>query len=149
MAAMEDPDVYMEAICDLVHLHPAIIRLIYRMKGPERMEIISDSVATHGIPDGEYFMEGYHIVVRDGISRTASGALDGGGAYLAQAVRNLQSIGIPTADAMTMAGPTPAKRLGLKDLGYITPGALDHIVGWDEQLQPIFAVTDGVFTLLQ
>lgn len=146
VAAMEDERVYMEAICDLVHLHPATIRLIYRMKGASRMELISDSTVTHGLPNGEYFAEGYDIIVKDGVSRTASGALDGGGVYLDGAVRNVSSIGIPLADAFRMASLTPAERLGLSGYGRIVPGAKAHLAGWNTALQAVMTVIDEEVT---
>ena len=146
-AALLQPHVYMEAICDLVHLHPAILQLIYRTKGPDRMILISDSVATHGLPDGEYFAEGYDVIVKDGVSRTADGALDGGGVYLDQAVRNIQSLGIPAEDAVKMASSTPAARMRLSDSGSIETGKLAHLTGWDAQWQPVFTVLeDGMYT---
>lgn len=146
-AALLDPNVYCEAICDLEHLHGGTLQLIYRMKGPERMILISDSVATHGMPDGEYFMEGYHIVVRDGISRTASGALDGGGAYLDQAVRNLMMLGACEADAVNMASRTPAARMGFDSLGEIAPGKRAHLTAWDKNWNVAFTVLDdGIHT---
>jgi len=144
-AALLRDDVYMEAICDLVHLHPAVVQLIYRTKGADRMILISDSVATHGMPDGEYFMEGYHIVVRDGVSRTIDGALDGGGAYLDQAVRNLQSLGASEADSVAMASSTPAARMGIEQLGRIEVGKLAHLTAWDANWNPVFTVLeDGI-----
>jgi len=143
MAAMESPDVYMETICDLVHLHPAIIRLIYRMKGMHRVMLISDSVLTHGLPDGEYHVEGYDIVVRDGVSRIASGALDGGGAWLDGAVRNVVSIGIPLLDAFVMASTTPAHRIGAANIGEIAVGNAAHLTAWNEELQPVKMWAEG------
>ena len=140
-AALENDNIYTEAICDLVHLHPAILRMMYRLKGPHRMAMISDSVHTHGLPDGEYFAEGYHIVVKDGVSRLPDGTLDGGGAYLDQAVRNLVSIGIPAADVLTMASMTPASRIGLEHA--IAPGKSAHLTLWDEQLRPVTTITEG------
>lgn len=142
-AALEGEHIYMEAICDLVHLHPAILRLIYRMKGPERMCAISDSVLTHGLPDGEYHVEGYDIIVKDGVSRTAAGALDGGGVYLDGAVRNLISIGIPAADAFTMSSTTPAARIGLESIGSIAAGKAAHLTAWDADCKPVRTWTEG------
>lgn len=146
-AALLNPDVYCEAICDLEHLHGGTLQLIYRMKGPERMILISDSVATHGMPDGEYFMEGYHIVVKDGISHTAGGALDGGGAYLDQAVRNLMALGASEADAVHMASRTPAARMGFDHLGEIATGKRAHLTAWDTNWHVAFTILeDGVHT---
>ena len=141
-AALVNPDVYCEAICDLEHLHGGTIQLIYGMKGPQRMILISDSVATHGMPDGEYFMEGYHIVVKDGVSHTIDGALDGGGAYLGGAVRNVQGLGISAEDAVTMASATPAARMGLSDLGTVEIGKRAHLTAWTQDWHVAFAITN-------
>lgn len=141
-AALVNPEVYCEAICDLEHLHGGALQLIYAMKGPKKMILVSDSVASHGLPDGEYFLEGYHIIVTNGVSRIASGALDGGGAYLDGAVRNIQSLGISAGDAVTMATETPAVRMGLKDLGTIEVGKRAHLTAWNDAWQVAFAVTE-------
>ena len=112
------------------------------MKGPEKMILVSDSVATHGMPDGEYFMEGYHIVVKDGVSHTIDGALDGGGTYLDGAVRNIQSLGISAENTVTMATATPAVRMGLTDLGTIEPGKRAHLTAWNDDWKVTFAITN-------
>ena len=120
-------------ICDLVHLHPAALQLVYHMKGPEAMIAVSDSVATHGLPDGRYTVAGQDYIVQNGVSRCANGTLDGGGVYLDGAVRNLQSIGIPAQDACLMASTTPAALLGLPCT--IHPGHPAVLVGWSEGWQ--------------
>lgn len=146
-AALLHPHVYCEAICDLEHLHGGTLQMIYRMKGPERMLLVSDSVATHGMPDGEYFMEGYHIVVKDGISHTIDGALDGGGAYLDQAVRNMMRLGASELDAVAMASLTPAMHMGYASLGTIEPGRCAHLTAWDDDWNVAFTVLeDGMHT---
>ncbi len=143
MAAMECPAVYMEAICDLQHLHPAILRLICREKGTGRMILISDSTAVHGLPDGAYLSEGTPVRVQDGVARTLSGALDGGGVYLDEAVRNMVSIGIPLPHALCMASVTPAKRMRWTQLGDIRPGMAARLVGWSGALRPVWVMADG------
>lgn len=146
VAAMERKEVYMEAICDFLHLHPAIVKLIYREKGPDRMIVISDSVFSHGFPDGQYDMHGYQFVVKDGVNRTLEGALDGGVAYLDQSVRNLISIGIPPEDAVAMASRTPAARAGMTGLGAIAPGKQAHLTAWDSGWHPVFTVVEDEVT---
>ncbi|MCI5847650.1 MAG: N-acetylglucosamine-6-phosphate deacetylase [Clostridiales bacterium] len=146
VAAMERKEVYMEAICDFLHLHPAIVKLIYREKGPDRMIVISDSVFSHGFPDGQYDMHGYQFVVKDGVNRTLEGALDGGVAYLDQSVRNLISIGIPPEDAVAMASRTPAARAGMTGLGAIAPGKRAHLTAWDSGWHPVFTVVEDEVT---
>lgn len=128
-----DPNVTTECICDLVHLHPAALQLVYHMKGPEAMIAVSDSVATHGLPDGRHTVAGQDYIVQNGVSRCANGTLDGGGVYLDGAVRNLQSIGIPAQDACLMASTTPAALLGLPRT--VHPGHPAVLVGWSEGWQ--------------
>jgi N-acetylglucosamine-6-phosphate deacetylase len=105
------------------------------------MMVISDSVHTHGLPDGNYQAEGYDIVVKNGVSRLVDGTLDGGGAYVDEGVRNLVSIGIPMADALTMASMTPADRIGLRH--GIEAGCPAHLTLWDEQLKPVTTLVQG------
>ena len=97
------------------------------------MIAVSDSVATHGLPDGRYTVAGQDYIVQNGVSRCANGTLDGGGVYLDGAVRNLQSIGIPAQDACLMASTTPAALLGLPRT--IHPGHPAVLVGWSEGWQ--------------
>lgn len=146
VAALLNSNVYAEAICDLVHLHPAIIKMIYQAKTAERMIAISDSTYGNGLPDGTYFLEAYHLVVKDGISRTSSGALSGGRAYLGQTVKNLISIGIPPEDAIQMATKTPANRMNYQELGTIEVGKKAHLSAWDQNWNPVFAMADNIIS---
>ena len=75
------------------------------------MIAVSDSVATHGLCDGRYTFNGQGYIVQNGVSRCVDGTLDGGGVYLDGAVRNLQSVGIPAAEACRMASTLPLPAL--------------------------------------
>lgn len=140
-AALLNKNVYCEAICDFKHLHPATVQLIYRMKGPERMEIISDSVAVTGLPDGEHIINGRKYLIVDGTQRVNGGeTLSGGACYLDGAMRNLMSIGIPSADAFRMASRTPAERIGISSIGCIQAGFEAHLAAWDAEWKNEFTV---------
>lgn len=136
-AALTDPAVYCEAICDLVHLHPAIVKLIYHCKGAERMVVISDSTMPTNLPDGRYFYANQWAKVENGVKSTLDGALNGGICYLDGAVKNLVSLGIPSEDAVKMCTSTPAARMGLDTLGSIRLGAPAHLVAWDDAWNPV------------
>ncbi len=142
-AALLDENVYCETICDFKHLHPGTIQLIYRMKGPNRMVIISDSVNVTGLPDGEHVIDGETYLVIDGTRRVNGGnTLSGGACYMDQAVRNLISLGIPAADVFRMASRTPAERMGIGDMGCIQPGMRAHLAAWDGGWNNEFTVID-------
>lgn len=136
-AALVNPDVYCEAICDLVHLHEGILKLLYRTKGAERMVVISDSTMPTNLPDGRYFYAGQWAKVENGVKSTLTGALNGGICYQDQEVKNLISIGIPAVDALRMCSATPARRIGIEGLGEISVGANAHLVGLAEDYTPI------------
>lgn len=130
-AALLNKEIYCEAICDFHHLHPAAVQLIYRLKGPQRMVVISDSANVTGLPDGEYEVYGEKCLVIDGTPRAhGGGTLCGGACYLDGCVRNLISAGIPEADAVRMASRTPAERLGMYDTGLIRAGMKAHLTAW-------------------
>lgn len=143
-AALLNENVYCEVICDFKHLHPATVELIYRMKGPERMEMISDSVAVTGLPDGEHEINGRKYLIVDGTQRVKGGnTLSGGACYLDGSVRNLVSIGIEKADVFRMASRTPAERIGIDSIGRIQPGCEANLAAWDESLECRFSVIGG------
>lgn len=140
-AALLNENVYCEAICDFKHLHPATVRLIYRMKSPERMVVISDSVAVTGLPDGEHIVNGKKYLIVDGTQRVKGGnTLSGGACYLDGAMRNLISIGIPAADALRMASRTPAERIGIGDIDRVQAGCRAHLAAWDAEWKNVFTV---------
>ncbi len=130
-AALTNPEIYCEAICDLEHLHPGVIKLIMLCKGKEKVMVISDSVTTTNLPDGEYCVDGEPIVVKDGISRhKIHKCLDGGGCYISKSVKNLVNIGISFEDAVTSASITPANWLGF-DVNKAT-----FLQGWNDDFIP-------------
>ncbi len=117
-----DGGLYVQLITDGVHIHPSVVRMCYKLFGAERMIIISDSIRSAGLPDGEYESGGKAIYVKDGISRIADGNLAGSNATLLKCVFEAVRMGIPEDDAFKMASETPAKMLGIKygkvEVGY-------------------------------
>ncbi len=139
-SALTNDNVYCEAICDLVHLHQGILKLMYRTKGADRMVVISDSTMPTNLPDGKYCYAGHWCKVENGVKSTLDGALYGGGCYQDDAVKNLVSIGIPAEDALKMCASTPAMRMGIADLGKIEVGASAHLVGLSDDLTPLLTL---------
>lgn len=112
---------YAQVICDGVHIHRAMVLALYRMFGPERMVLISDSMRATGLSDGTYSFGGQPVIVKDGVARTEDGALAGSTATLYDCVRTAIRFGIPEDDAYRMASLTPAELMGWKK-GRLLPG---------------------------
>lgn len=113
-----------EVIADGVHLHPAILQLITRLKDKRDILLISDCMCAGGLDDGKYRLGEMDVVVEQGVVRTESGSLAGSTLTLDKAVGLMaQGAGISFADAVHMASLSPARFLGLDhDIGSIAPG---------------------------
>lgn len=112
-AAFDTDGVFCEVISDGIHLHPAVVRMLYHTLGTDRMLLISDAISATGLSDGQYTLAGLEVFVKDGQARLAGGNLAGSTVTLYEAMRRAVGFGIPLADAAKMASATPAKALGL------------------------------------
>ena len=123
-AAVENPRVCAELICDGLHVHPASIRLAFSMFGAERMVMVSDSGRCAGQPDGTKFdLGGQPATLVDGVARLADGTIACSAANLFQCLQNTISFGVPEADVVRACTYNPACALGVQDLvGSIAPG---------------------------
>jgi N-acetylglucosamine-6-phosphate deacetylase len=117
-------DFYAGVIMDLIHVHPAMLRLLLAAKPANRVMLVSDSMSVAGTDLAEFFLQGRHILRRNGGLETADGVLAGADLSLAQAVRNAVTLlGVGVAQAVAMASAVPADFLGLSDqVGRIAPG---------------------------
>lgn len=123
-ALLMNEHAFVEVIADGVHLHPEILKLIYRLKGAQHIALISDCINAGGLTDGTYRLGELDINVEHGIARTQSGSLAGSTLTLNRAVSNMVNLtGIPEIDAIHMASLIPATFLGLNSsLGSIKSG---------------------------
>lgn len=134
-AAAEASQVSAELISDGQHVHPASVRLAFRMFGAERMVLISDSLRCCGMPDGEYELGGQQVYLKDGIARLADGTIAGSATNLYECMQRAVSFGIPKEDAIRAATWNPARQLGCLDqVGSIAHGKTADFVVCDEAL---------------
>ena len=128
-AALEG-DRYAELICDGIHIAPEMVRLAARLKGRERLVLISDSMEATDCSDGEYSIAGNPVVVKNGKALTPDGALAGSTLTLDVALRNLMSFaGMSLGDAVACVTANPAKQIGVFDrIGSIAVGKQADLV---------------------
>ena len=128
-AAVEDPHVRAELICDGMHIHPASIRLAFAMFGGPRMILISDALRCCGMPDGEYELGGQPVFLAGGVAKLADGTLAGSATNLYDCMRNAILFGIPEADAVRASTFNPACALGVQgQVGSISTGKLADFI---------------------
>ena len=123
IGAAIDSDIFCELICDGMHVHPAMVRLFYKAVGAERLVLISDSLRSAYLPDGEYDSCGLKIFVKDGKATLEDGTIAGSSSTLFDCFRQAVSFGIPLEDAVRAATYNPAKAVGIdNEYGVIKNG---------------------------
>jgi N-acetylglucosamine-6-phosphate deacetylase len=116
-------------IPDGIHLHPAIVDLIWRCKGPDQVSLVTDAMAALGNPPGRYWLGGAEVLVDETSARLADGRLAGSILSLDQALRNLIAFtGCAVAEAVDTVTAVPAHALQLADQGALRVGAQADIV---------------------
>ena len=144
IGAAMDSGAYVEVICDGHHLHPSVIRAIFRIF-KQRVCLISDSLRCAGLPDGDYESAGLPITVKSGKAMLKNGgSLAGSTITLLQGVRSAVALGIPLAEAFSAATINCAKSLGVfGKVGSITPGAYADLLLLDSELNIIKVFIGG------
>ena len=122
-AAVENPNVRAELICDGYHIHPASVRLAFTMF-KDRMVLVSDSGRCAGLPEGSKFeIGGQDAWLRDGVAKLADGTIACSAANLWQCLTNVICWGIPEEEAVRAATYNPACAIGAEGIvGSIAPG---------------------------
>lgn len=135
-----------QVIADLVHLHPATVKLLVRAKGIRRTILVSDAIRATGLPDGLYELGGQPVRVREGIARLEpDGSLAGSTLTLDRALANVMAAaGISSAEALPAATAVPAASIGLADAcGTLAPGRWADLVLLDASLQVHLTMVGG------
>ncbi len=124
-----------ELIADAIHLHPAVLKMVYQMKGKDSVILITDALCAKGLPDGNYELGGQSFIKRGQTCHLDSGVLAGSVLSMDTAVRNMVKLsGCPLAEAVQMASLNPARLLGVDDRkGSIALGKDADLVVLDQQ----------------
>ncbi len=83
-----------EIIADGIHLPPALLKLIYKLKGADKIALITDSMRGAGMPDGESVLgnrdNGLKVIIEDGVAKLPDrSAFAGSVATCDRLVRNM------------------------------------------------------------
>jgi N-acetylglucosamine-6-phosphate deacetylase len=134
-----------DVIADGIHLDPRMLRLLLKLKGADRLALISDSVAAAGMGDGAYEIWGETITVKDGRTSNPRGAIAGSVITMLDAVRVMQSLGVSEVDLAKMAATNPARLLGLdQDCGAIEKGKRADLVALNRAGEVVLTIIGGV-----
>ena len=148
-AGLRHKEVFIEMICDKIHLCSDMINLIFQLKDIEHIVLITDACQAAGMPDGEYEIGGLPLILKDGAARLASnGALAGSVLVMNKALKNVFEItGLPLAQLVKTTSYNQARSLGLEKLGRIEPGYIADLTALDSEFEVKNVWVDGAMVL--
>jgi N-acetylglucosamine-6-phosphate deacetylase len=145
---IDDMDV--EIIADGVHLPAPLLKLIYKIKGPGKIALITDAMRAAGMPPGESVIgnlqTGLKVIVEDGVSKMPDRKSFAGSVATAdRLVRTMiQIAGVPMTDAIRMMTMTPAAIMKISDhKGSLATGKDADIVIFDDQINVHTTILKG------
>jgi N-acetylglucosamine-6-phosphate deacetylase len=136
---IDDMDV--EIIADGVHLPAPLLKLIFKIKGPGKIALITDAIRAAGMPPGESVIgnlqTGIKVIVEDGVSKMPDRKSFAGSVGTAdRLVRTMiQMADVSITDAIQMMTLTPATIMKISDRkGSLTAGKDADIVIFDNSI---------------
>lgn len=131
-----------EIIADGIHLPAPLLKLIYKIKGADRIALITDSMRGAGMPEGESVLGNLHtglkVIIEDGVAKLPDRTSFAGSVATAdRLVRNMIKMAdVPLLDAVKMMSSTPARIMNVHDRkGSLTVGKEADIVIFDEDIK--------------
>ncbi len=108
-------DMTVECVADGIHVPPTILRMVYKIKGVERMALITDALACAASDSDKAFDP--RVIIEDGVCKLSDrSALAGSIATTDRLIRTMvQQVDVPLEDAIRMASETPAKIMKVYD----------------------------------
>ncbi|MGB8452622.1 MAG: N-acetylglucosamine-6-phosphate deacetylase [Anaerocolumna sp.] len=143
VGAVSDFNVHAELICDGIHIHPAVIRLMYKV-APDKLILISDSMSAAGLDDGIYELGGQKVYVKEGKATLEDGTIAGSTTSIYKAFKNAIKFGIPVEHAILSATLIPARAIKADlDIGSIAVGKKADFIIMDQDYNIEKVFRDG------
>ena len=137
-------DVSCDVIADGIHLDPAMLKLLLKLKRPERLVLISDAIAAAGLGDGDYEIWGETISVRNNRTSNARGSIAGSVITVLDAVKLMKSLGANEVEIAAMSSTNAARVLGVdSERGSIEVGKRADLVALDDDGNVKLTMTNG------
>lgn len=113
-AALLKRELKAHLIADGFHVHPAVVDLLYRLKGPSGITLVSDATSACGCEDGKHEIAGKPVTVRQGRAYLDDGTLAGSTVTLDRSLEFMVTkTDVPLQEAVRMLTLNPARVLGL------------------------------------
>jgi N-acetylglucosamine-6-phosphate deacetylase len=139
-----------EIIADGIHLPAPLLKLIMKIKGADRIALITDAMRAAGMPEGDSVLgplkTGLKVIVEDGVAKLPDRSSFAGSVATAdRLVRNMiQMADVSLLDAVKMITLTPARIMNVQDKkGSLSAGKDADIVIFDENINIEKTIING------
>jgi N-acetylglucosamine-6-phosphate deacetylase len=133
-----------DVIADGIHLDRQMLQLLLKLKGVNRLMLISDAVAPAGMGDGDYGIWGETITVKDGRTRNSAGSIAGSVITMLDAFSMMQSLGVSEVELSHLSATNPSRLLDMEqDCGSIQEGKRADLVALDSQGKVVLTLVGG------
>lgn len=143
-------DMFVEIIADGCHLPAPLLKLIYKIKGSDRIALITDAMRGAGMPEGKSLLgskkNGLPVIIEDGVAKLPDRSSFAGSVATAdRLVRNMiQLAEVPLTEAIKMITTTPATLLGIhQQKGSLVAGKDADLVLFDENIHVSLTIVNG------
>ncbi len=144
-------DMYVEVIADGVHLPEELLKLIYKIKGDDRIALITDSMRGSGMEQGSTAILGSRkngniALIEDGVAKLPDRtAFAGSIATADRLIRTMiHTAGIPLESAVKMMTEVPAKIMGVfGERGSLETGKYADMIIFDDNIRISMTMTEG------
>ena len=116
-AALNEPGICAELICDGVHVHPRMARLAWQAKGRAGLSLVTDATGAQGVGDGTFTLGDFQIQVRGNLCTLLDGVTIAGSVLtMNNAAHNAMSFtGMDLVDVAHTASLIPAQACGVAE----------------------------------
>ncbi|MCW6110575.1 N-acetylglucosamine-6-phosphate deacetylase [Clostridium sporogenes] len=145
IGAIMNTDISCELIADNIHVHKGAINVLTKIKGKDKIILITDSMRAGCMKNGIWELGGQKVIVKDGSARLEDNTLAGSILTLDRAVKNMKNnIDASLCEIISMVTVNPAKDINVYDRkGSIEKGKDADIVIFDKEIDISMTIIDG------
>ncbi len=145
VGAIMNTDIYCELIADNIHVHRGAINILTKIKGKDKIVLITDSMRAGCMNDGVWELGGQKVIVKNGSARLEDHTLAGSILTLDNAIKNMKNnTDASLCEIISMVTINPAKNINIYDRkGSIEKGKDADIVIFDKDINISMTIVDG------
>ncbi|KOR27064.1 N-acetylglucosamine-6-phosphate deacetylase [Clostridium sp. L74] len=145
VGAIMNTDIYCELIADNIHVHKGAINALTKIKGKDKIILITDSMRAGCMKNGIWELGGQKVIVKNGSARLEDNTLAGSILTLDNAVKNMKNnIEASLCEVISMVTINPAKDINIYDKkGSLEKGKDADIVIFDKDINISMTIAEG------